>query len=183
MRGPLRRRAPCRRIRRCCIAQGRPSKKFNRDGRQCKPWDCTFNESASRLQLCILSLRTPKGLRRRGGLGMVSTLKLKMRTRRSDSANSIAAWTAVLSRATYVRVPSTASLDMHPLHASLDIHPRHSPSASTLFIMVLVLVLYFTCTFSENTTRLRHARTHMHLSTCTLYEHLSTFTLGIHTQH
>ena len=35
---------------------------------------------------------------------MVSTLKLKMRTRRSDSANSIAAWTAVLSRATYVRV-------------------------------------------------------------------------------
>ena len=27
-----------------------PSKKFNRDGRQCKPWDCTFNESAMKVQ-------------------------------------------------------------------------------------------------------------------------------------
>ena len=27
------------------------------------------------------------------------------------------------------------------------------------------------------------AHTHMHLSTCTLYEHLSTSTLGIHPQH
>ena len=61
-----------------------PSKKFNRDGRQCKPWDCTFNESASTLQLCILSLRTPKGLRRRGGLDMVSTLKLKILPRRTS---------------------------------------------------------------------------------------------------
>ena len=42
-------------------------------------------------------------------------------------------------------------------------------------------VLYFACTFNENTARLRH--THMHLSTCTLYKHLSTFTLGIHPQH
>ena len=32
-----------------------------------------------------------------------------------------------------------APLDMHPLQAPLDIHPRHSPSASTLFMMVLVL--------------------------------------------
>ena len=59
---------------------------------------------------------------------------------------------------------------------ALDIHPQHYPPPSERLPPPHPVS-------SCEETHVSDTHAHMHLSTCILYKHLSTFTLGIHPQH